>query len=107
MSRAGALKSITTEKDILRIIKPEGRWIGADGTRGTVRMFKGNHKTAEQCFQKLVKDAEFYFQNEKIKIYKLADGSRIAYRKISTSGLPTIDIDIPSMESNIKIKFKE
>ncbi len=106
MFRAGELKSIATEKDILAIIKPDGSWIGLEGTKSTVRIFKGNHETAEQCFQKLIKDAEFYFQNEKIKIYTLADGTRVGYRKISTSGPPTIDVVWPD-KRKVKLKFKD
>ncbi len=60
-----------------------------------------------KVFKELTKDGKLVNNNYPGKMYILNDGTRIGYRPISTSGPPTIDIKLPEIADNIKIKFLE
>ena len=101
------IQAIKTEREVLEVIKPDGRWIGAKGSRNTVRIFQGNKEDAERLFQKLTKDGKFHSSGVDRTTFVLEDGTHISYREVSTSGPPTIDVKLPKSDQKIKLKFKE
>jgi len=99
--------SITTKTDILNIIKPKGIWIGKEGTKNYIRLFEGGQSEAMYVFKKLIKDGTPIPIKDSINIYKLPNDIYITYRPKSVSGPPTIDIKLPGLKNNIKLKFLE
>ena len=100
--------AILTKNDVLNIIKPNGKWIGKEGTRSFIRLFEGGQNEAHQVFIKLTKNAKSINNTTYPgKMYILNDGTRIGYRPKSTSGPATIDIKISEYKDSIKIKFLE
>ena len=99
--------SITTKSDILNIIKPNWKWIGKKGSNSYSRLFKGEKNEANQIFNKLTKNGNLIFQNNKKIISKLSDEVYITYKPLSESDPPTIDIKLPGIKDNIKLKFLE
>jgi hypothetical protein len=96
---------IQTRADILNILKPNGQWIGKEGTRSTIRLFQSGENEARKVFQKLTKEGKIVYSETSITICKLPDDIYITYRPLSTSGPPTIDIKIKGIKDNIKLKF--
>ena len=110
---SGLLKNITklpgiaTKSSILNIIKPNGKWIGAEGSRSSIRLFKGRQNDAAQVFTELTKKGKIIHKDSEKIISQLSDEIYITYRPLSTSGPPTIDIKLPEMQNIIKLKFLE
>jgi len=98
---------INTKTDILKIMKPNGIWMGKEGARSYIRLFEGGQNEAIKVFKKLTKDAKLINNNYPGKMYVLQDGSKIGFRPLSKSGPPTIDLDIIGYGNNIKIKFMD
>ena len=107
LNNANRTKRITTTKDILNIVQPNGQWIGTKGTEEFIRLFKGSEKEGLNVFKTLSKDGRITFNNGKMMISNLSDDIHITYRLTSKSGPPTIDINTPLLERNIKLKFLE
>ncbi|KPK33716.1 MAG: hypothetical protein AMS24_00075 [Chlamydiae bacterium SM23_39] len=100
--------SITTKSDLVNIIKPNGKWIGKAGTKPYIRLFEGSQKESIKIFNKLTKNAKLINDNSYSgKMYLLQDGTVIGFRPLSKSGAPTIDIKLPDIKDNIKLKFLE
>jgi len=102
-----AASFIKTQNDILNIIKPNGKWIGKEGTNAYIRLFKGGPNEAMQAFKWLIRKGKLVRQEESIIVYCLPDDIYITYRSISQSGPSTIDIKARGFKQNIKIKFIE
>ena len=107
LNQLSKTKYIKTSKDILNIIKPNGKFIGVEGASNRIRIVYGNLHEAEAIFKSLVKDGKCIINNSEKQIYKLSDELFITYRSKSISGPPTIDINIRSQKNNIKLKFAE
>ncbi|MBI5346267.1 MAG: hypothetical protein HZB76_03910 [Chlamydiae bacterium] len=101
------VSSITTKNDILNIFERNGELIGKKGTSIYIRLFAGGPNDAVQVFNELTKNGKLIHFDELRKVYQLSDEVYITYRSLSKSGPPTIDIKLPEMEHNIKLKFFE
>jgi len=107
LGRIESFSSITIKKDILNIVKPNGYWIGKEGTRNYIRLFEGGQVEAMRAFKELTKDAKLLRNSYPGDMYLLQDGTTVGYRPFSKSGPITIDIKIPEMKDSIKLKFLE
>ncbi|NGX44281.1 MAG: hypothetical protein K1060chlam3_00447, partial [Candidatus Anoxychlamydiales bacterium] len=101
------ISSIATKNDILNIVKPNGQWLGKAGTRNTIRLFEGGQNESLRVFDELTKRGKIIYKDSEKIISELSDEIHITYRLLSKSGPPTIDIKLPDMEHNIKLKFLE
>lgn len=54
----GMQKSFYGMNDVLKIIKPNGQWIGKVGTKPYIRLFEGGQKESINIFNKLTKNAK-------------------------------------------------
>ena len=99
--------SLTTKNDILNIIKPNGKWIGKEGSSSYTRLFEGGTEEALEVFKDLTKNGKIIFKDGEKIITQLSDDIYVTYRSSSKSGPPTIDIKAPDFKQNIKIKFLE
>lgn len=73
-----------------------------------IRLFEGSQKESIKIFNKLTKNAKLVNANSYPgKMYLLKDGTVIGFRPLSKSGPPTIDIKLPDIKNNIKLKFLE
>ncbi|NGX36291.1 MAG: hypothetical protein K1000chlam1_01132 [Candidatus Anoxychlamydiales bacterium] len=83
------------------IIKPNGKWLGKAGTRSYTRLFEGGTKEALEIFKNLTKEGKLINKNYPGKMYVLQDGTKIGFRPLSKSGLPTIDLDLPGYKNKV------
>lgn len=91
-------------KELLNVLKPGGRLIGAAGSSSAIRKMSGGFDAAEKMFKELtvggtvVKNPTYPGT-----LIKMEDGY-IGLRKTSTSGPPTIDVNIEGVGIS-EIKF--
>jgi hypothetical protein len=103
--RLKSAPSIASKNDILNIIKPNGTWIGKEGSKFRIRLFEGGQNRANQVFKELTKSGKIIYQDGEKTISQMPDKVYITYRSFSKSGPATIDINIKGMKDNIKLKF--
>jgi RHS repeat-associated protein len=88
------------------ILMPNGELIGEAGSDETIRELSGGVQAAESMLQKLTDGGTLLNKpNYPGQLYSLSDGGYIGYRPISTSGPPTIDINVPGLDNITKLKF--
>ena len=89
------------------VLKPNGRLVGRPGRGNGVRELPGGQAAAQELYDRLTKGGRDItpprFPGKKIE---LPNGDRIGYRPSSTSGPPTLDIEVKGVSSE-KIKFLE
>lgn len=107
LKKIKVFSAITTKSDILKILMPNGQRIGKQGTSSYIRLFKGGQKESLQIFNKLTKQGKIIYRDSEKIIAQLSDEIHITHRVLSKSGPPTIDIKLPDMKHNIKLKFLE
>jgi RHS repeat-associated protein len=94
------------EQAVIARLRPEGRLIGVAGSSAPVRMLSGGAAAAEALFHELAQGGEVItgtrYPGTRVK---LQGGGTIGYRSISTSGPPTIDVEIKGLGIR-EIKFK-
>jgi RHS repeat-associated protein len=97
-----AREALTRVTDVL---KPGGQLIGRAGRGSGVRELPGGLQEAQRVFERLrqggrrIEDPRY-----KGAMYELPGGGRVGLRETSTSGPPTIDVNIPDIPIE-KIKF--
>jgi hypothetical protein len=84
---------------------PNGRPIGTEGSKPFIREIPGGADAAKGLFHELAKNAKNVTpEGYPGTLYQLPDGGYVGYRPASTSGPPTIDVNIPDIPIK-KIKF--
>jgi hypothetical protein len=103
---AGIVASAVRSR-LARTLMPGGKLIGKAGRSPRVRELSGGYKAAEKMFKALTKGGSVSTPPGFTKgvRYTMPDGSHITYRPSSTSGPPTIDVNLPLEKRVIKLKF--
>ena len=84
---------------------PQGRPIGAKGSKASIREVPGGQKAADDLFNDLtVGGKPVVMPTYPGKLVDLPGGGRVGLRPKSKSGEPTIDVDIPGIPIK-KLKF--
>ena len=84
---------------------PKGMRIGTEGSKASIREVSGGQKAADDLFEELTAGGQAVtVPTYPGKIVNLPAGGRVGLRVASTSGEPTIDVDIPGIPIK-KIKF--
>jgi tetratricopeptide (TPR) repeat protein len=96
---------IQTPEYFLNILKPEGRLIS--NGNGSVRLFLGNENEARQVFNLITQQGTIVYSDSKRIVSQITNDFYVTYRPLSTTGPPTIDVNLPGRERNIKLKFLE
>jgi hypothetical protein len=87
------------------LLMPQGKPIGTKGSKASIREVPGGQKVADDLFDDLtVGGKPVVVPSYPGKMVDLAGGGRVGLRPTSTSGEPTIDVDIPGIPIK-KIKF--
>ena len=107
---AAALEASAATARLESLLAPGGKVIGEAGTSDAVRELPGGAQAAEKMFGDLTKGGTISTAPNLAEIngvrYTMPDGSYITYRPVSTSGPPTIDVNVPSLINSVrKIKF--
>ncbi len=105
--------TIDVYKTIEKLVKPNGKLIGEEGTKITIREIKGTEKNARAFFEKLVEECggkhliKAHDKSQNGLIARFPCGRTIGYRPISNSGHPSIDFGGDKALINLikKIKF--
>ncbi len=104
VTSAGVLVHNSCPADILT---PGGKPIGTPGSSPSIREVPGGHKAAEDMFLDLAQGGkDITPPGHPGMVVELPGGGVVGYRPTSTSGPPTIDVNIPSIPGVDKIKFK-
>ena len=86
-------------------LMPQGKPIGATGSKASIRVVPGGQKAADDLFHELtVGGRPVAMPTYPGKLVDLPGGGRVGLRPTSKSGEPTIDVDIPGIPIK-KIKF--
>ncbi len=94
--------SAPSPKDLLM---PKGRAIGTQGSKASIREVSGGRKAADDLFDDLTAGGKLVdMPTYPGKLVDLPGGGRVGIRPKSTSGEPTIDVNIPGISIK-KIKF--
>ncbi len=89
------------------VLKPEGRLVGQAGSSADIRELPGGEQAAEEMFDRLTKSgSDITPPRYPGKRVRLPNGDTIGYRSKSTSGPPTIDVDVAGVGIE-KLKFRE
>jgi hypothetical protein len=87
------------------LLMPQGKPIGARGSKTSIREVTGGQKAADNLFDDLTAGGTpVTLPTYPGKMIDLPGGGRIGLRPKSKSGEPTIDVDIPGTPIK-KIKF--
>ena len=87
------------------LLMPNGKPLGAKGTKASIREIPGGQKAAEDLFEDLtVAGKPVALPSYPGKMVDLPGGGRVGLRSISKSGEPTVDVDIPGIPIK-KLKF--
>ena len=87
------------------ILIPNGKPLGTDGSKPSIREIPGGQKEADDFFDDLSAGGKPVTQpTYPGKMVDLPGGGRVGLRPNSKSGKPTIDVDIPGIPIK-KIKF--
>jgi hypothetical protein len=87
------------------ILLPGGLPIGRPGTSPEIRELVGGTSEAEKWFARLTKGGvDVSPSDHPGQMFRMPDGGYIGYRPTSTSGPPTIDVNIPGVNIT-KLKF--
>lgn len=87
------------------VLKPGGRLVGQPGSSAGVRELPGGEQSAEELFDRLTKGGtDITPSRYPGKRVRLPNGDTIGYRPKSTSGPPTIDVDVAGVGID-KLKF--
>ena len=88
------------------VLKPAGRLVGQAGSSADIRELPGGKQAAEEMFDRLTKGGfDITPPRYPGKRIRLPNGDTIGYRSKSTSGPPTIDVDIAGVGIE-KLKFR-
>lgn len=106
---AHALEAAAVRARLESMLAPGGEAIGEAGTDETIRELPGGVRAAEKMFKNLTKGGKLSTPatlSPKGARYAMPDGSYIMYRPKSTSGPPTIDVNVSSLKNMVKkLKF--
>ncbi|MBI3419671.1 MAG: hypothetical protein HY053_06030, partial [Proteobacteria bacterium] len=94
------------------LLAPDGEVIGEAGTSNIIRELPGGVQAAEKMFEDLTEGGTLSTTPKLAEIngvrYTMPDGSYITYRPVSTSGPPTIDVNVSFLKNLVtKIKFMD
>jgi hypothetical protein len=96
------MPSATPPQDLLM---PQGKPIGTEGSKASIREVPGGRKAAEDLFDDLTAGGKpAVVPTYPGMMVDLPGGGRVGLRVKSKSGEPTIDVDIPGIPIK-KIKF--
>jgi RHS repeat-associated protein len=105
---AGARLLTNSVGKAINILRPGGRLIGRAGTSSRIRILQGGQAEARALFRHLVQETgatsftKVGFPGNAASLP--GGGGTIGFRAISSSGLPTIDVNIPGLAIR-EIKF--
>ncbi len=101
---------------IMKVLKPDGSWVGTRGKTDEIRELLGGEEVAGQFIKELTKNGAYPMKEvvnkktgEKIGFrWDLPGGAgHIMYRQVSRSGPPTISVNFPNEPRDFKLKFKD
>ena len=101
---------------IMKILKPDGSWVGESGSGGRIRELNGGEEAAGRFIKELTKNGAYPME----EIVNKKTGERVGfrwdlpgdvgyvtYRQFSMSGPPTININFLNRGTDFKLKFKD
>ncbi len=87
------------------VLMPNGNAIGTAGTNPSIRIVSGGESDAWALFNELSRGGtDITPPSYPGKLMVLPGGGRVGIRPVSTSGPPTIDVNIPGLKVD-KVKF--
>jgi hypothetical protein len=90
---------------VTELLRPGGRLIGQAGTSSGIRILQGGQTAAEALFGQLSKGGEIVKGTSYPgTLVRLPGGGQVGFRPTSTSGPPTIDVNIEGLGIR-EIKF--
>ncbi len=98
----------TVREQALRVLKPGGKLLGEEPTRGKgkVRRVREGKEKAEELFERLAEGGEDSpIPGVPVRRIKLPGVGYATYREISKTGPPTIDVSV-NIEGLRNVKFK-
>jgi len=103
---AEAADASSVTQNLVDILVPDGDPIGEAGTQPWIRELPGGADAAKEMFQNLTEGGAPYTKPYNGTGFTMPDGSFIGYRPISSSGEPTIDLNIAPLKNIVeKLKF--
>ena len=100
-----AARGATTAARATEILRPGGKLIGQAGSSSRIRILQGGQAEAEALFGQLTKGGDVVKGTSfPGTLVKLPGGGQVGFRPVSTSGPPTINVDVAGLGIR-EIKF--